>query len=221
MECVKATLDLMGQCSESNILNQERYQSVLMKCMECLNDANVNTEYKPAFFIVLGQLTNGGWCHVFNDNLSQVFKLYEYGYEASAKTTNDDLREYLEFFRENLVESMNLICFNALPQIVYDRKKQTEIYNHMQKLENFVFTTCHESENPTVEYLRDCVNLLIDFANLSIDNFTYSLYHDERYHLLINTLKRHGNVVGVPECLEYADNLMIRCDELRNQGLSR
>ena len=45
---------------------------------------------------------------------------------------------------------MNLICFNALPQIVYDRKKQTEIYNHMQKLENFVFTTCHESENPTV-----------------------------------------------------------------------
>ena len=117
-----------------------------------------------------------------------------------ATNRNDEgMIEYLESFREALIESMMTITCSAIEFVTKSYQTKNNAFEHLQALENFAFSTCSDSQNPTVDYLRDCLFLLIDYCNTDENGqFGYALLDDARFNTLLEMLgKNHRSYQNV------------------------
>ena len=126
-----------------------------------------------------------------------------------AQNRNDEgMVEYLEQFRESLIESLMTITCNSIEFITKSCQTKQQAFDFLTPLENFIFNTCSDVQNPTIDYLRDCLFLLIDYCNTDDSgNFGYSLLGDSRFNDLLAMLgTNHKSYQSVEDLIVYANS---------------
>jgi hypothetical protein len=122
-----------------------------------------------------------------------------------------DMKDYCELWRENLIEGITLIVSQCLGAGMFTVGTKAAIGTHLVNLGEFVFESCQEKENPTIDYLRDCTNLLMDYCQMD-ETFMWAreIFDDPRFsgvYGIIQKLKMHQKYDRVDETLQYATRI--------------
>jgi len=72
-EILKAGYELLSACASNDCLNDDQYEFVLNKLLECMMSPNISSEMKPNLFIYLGELSIKH-VHVFSRRMGDVLK---------------------------------------------------------------------------------------------------------------------------------------------------
>jgi hypothetical protein len=152
LEMMKAIFDVMGHLNEYDCLNSERYQIILDRVLDCINDKAVHSEFKPQLFSILGAMSFK-YVHIFNNRVGDILGIFEHAYRAAINPdvhNDENISEYYESFQTHIIEGMGVLAYEALGMYAIHPKGREELYNHLRHLEEFIFETCDGKWNPTL-----------------------------------------------------------------------
>jgi hypothetical protein len=137
---------------QARCLDNSQIDYVFNCVLNHLQDTSINTEFKPNLFLILGTLV----CqhpNNFRRDIPLILRLFEFAYEAAlANTTGDtdnEINDYYEYFREALLESILMVTSTVDDNAMLNVSEKCYWFNHAEKIANFVFRSCHKTQNAT------------------------------------------------------------------------
>ena len=107
----------------------------------------------------------------YENNLSEILRMFQLAYEAIMQgyaQGNRGLVDYLSSFKDSVIECLTGVISSITfsEKNTFNSEDYAEIYKHFEILKKFIFESCQKKYEPNVEYMRDCVNLLLDYTNV-------------------------------------------------------
>eukprot|EP01016_Furgasonia_blochmanni_P047551 TRINITY_DN699_c0_g1_i9.p1 TRINITY_DN699_c0_g1~~TRINITY_DN699_c0_g1_i9.p1 ORF type:complete len:855 (-),score=333.77 TRINITY_DN699_c0_g1_i9:376-2940(-) len=160
-ELFKTCLGLFAEIGRACGDAFQRYlPTVVPYLLNCLNTPNYDREVKLNIFLCIGDMALGCNQHLA-PFLPEIMKFYEMAYDAALQLSENEPSEYTEQLKEKLVES-----FICILHAFVDTPFQENVLTYIPKTIEFLQRTCNTKYNPTVEYLRSSLALIVDIAHI-------------------------------------------------------
>ena len=169
--------------------------------LDLLENNSLQKELKVVIFFIISDVVLH-FPRVIIDNLDRILSLSELAFAAILhlqNTATDELLDFSEALKETLVD-----CYLCIIHGIYlnTNDKDVSIENSFQSLMSFMNLTCQPQLNPTIDYVKNCLSIIVDFyskkQNLSLINIDVakSLYH------ILSRYKGYGDADLI---LEYTE----------------
>ncbi|EAR88045.3 importin-beta amine-terminal domain protein (macronuclear) [Tetrahymena thermophila SB210] len=136
--------------------------NILNNLFAALESPQFNRDVKLNIFSCIGDI-----CLATKENtlpyLENLVKIFDIGFTAAvelSRSDQQDIQDYSEQLKEKLIESYTCVLHG-----INDTQQNPTFFNHCPKLVEFITLTCDKNLHPTVDYVRNCLTLLVDIGN--------------------------------------------------------
>lgn len=177
----------------------------------CIRNNAINRELKCQIFLALGDCLFNAKDKAYQ-YIAKVIEVIDLGFDGVImlqQGSMDDL-EYAEHLKESVID-----FYECVTAPLNDTKSVSpELRQHFPKLVRFVILTTKRDLNPTLEYLIQCMYLVLDCANCYLNDRSQprqqimAEVNKPEVKEILEMLRIYQNTKEVKDMLNYASRLI-------------
>ena len=191
---MKASFEATVNFSIAGLQSSEDIYKCTKILLKNIKSPELSQEMKPQMFGYLQEFIMADCSILKRDEiLVEILTLLDFAYKfisGDQKKKDRCFFEYLKTFKESIIECLTCII-SAIRDSneIFTVEEFNQIYGHFEILKNFIFDTCDPENDPSIEYIRDSVNLMMDYVQI------FPMKYNDNHCLTVELLKK----LNVPE----------------------
>ncbi|EGR27486.1 importin beta, putative, partial [Ichthyophthirius multifiliis] len=208
LELFKTTLGTIGDIARACEAGFKEKLNILEPLMLGLEQTNFDREVKLQIFNCIGDIFLASKLNCL-PYLDKMMRIFEFGFVGALEmqySTDLDIIDYSEQLKDKIIDAYTCVMHG-----INDAQPNRYFLQHIPKLVEFIYKTCEQQYHPTVEYVKNCISLLMDIGNFYKKEAKQYIKNNQTISI-INILKQFDQSPETKENLAYAERILKEMD---------